>query len=232
VRAESKNPNPRPVFAIPAAHRTRVAAFAGLVRTIAGAAATQPPPPAAGFSDEMGHRRPVDGPFLGWRNRATAAKPMPPVAPDAPLDVALWSHLAGATIDLDGALAAHRPKPGGFGALMDQSAVKAIEVWTEIELSSLHALWWIAVRDADARIAQRVVDAARWHIAHMQPDNATNHPWSAHVFAMVDAIDDSREAGLYAQALVHNCQMTLGRPDRLSAQVLIDCAEAVDAAIG
>jgi len=210
--------------------------FARFVRTVSDAASpggTGVPPVSdpQRFSDEMGHRRPVDAPFLAWRTR-TASVPRQDPPPDAPLDVLAWSAVTNRDIDIDVALARHAPPAGGFGALVDQGALKTIEVWTETELSALHALFWIALRKSDARLGARVLDAARWHIAHMQPDNATNHPWSAHVFALVDVIDDAREAGLYAQTLVHNCQTQLGRPDRFSALILLDCADGIDALTG
>jgi len=179
----------------------------------------------------MGHRRPVDAPFLAWRTQSHPT-PLPTPPPDAPLDVLLWSAVTNRDIDIDAALARNAPPAGGFGALVDQGAHKTIEVWTETELSSLHALFWLALRDGDTTLGARVLDAARWLIAHMQPDNATNHPWSAHVFALVDVLDDAREAGLYAQTLVHNCQTQLGRPDRFSALILLDGADGIDALTG
>lgn len=180
----------------------------------------------AGFSDEMGHRRPVDAPFLAWRSRRKPTKCERPA-----LDVRAWRAVASEPVDLGeirAALEAHRPGPGGFGALSEQSSHQTIEVWSETELSTLHALWWAWARTGDGEMGRAVAEAARWHIAHLQPDNATNHPWAAHVFAALDACDGVREAGLYAQTLVHNCQTALGRPDRLSVQILADAAEAVE----
>jgi hypothetical protein len=226
MRTGSENPILPAIFAIPESRRARLAAFGAVLRTVAGPMPTDPPPPE-GFSDEMGHRRPVDRPFLAWRSRTP--HPHPPGPPDAPLDVALWSAVAGHPVDVDAVLARHRPPPGAFGALLDQTAVRTIEVWTETELSALHALSWLALRDGSDTIARTVLAAARWHVDHMQPDNATNHPWCAHVFALLDALDDRREAGLYAQTLVHNCQTALGRPDRLSTQILLDAADALEA---
>lgn len=206
----------------------RLAEFAAMIRRVAGVPRGTGPgaPDPAGFSDEMGHRRPVDAPFLAWRSRRKPGK-----CEGESLDVRAWWSVASDPVDLGalrGMLASHRPGPGGFGALSEQSAHQTIEVWSETELSTLHALWWVWVRTGDGEMGKMLVEAARWHIAHLQPDNATNHPWAAHVFAALDACEGVREAGLYAQTLVHNCQTALGRPDRLSVQILADAAEAVE----
>ena len=227
MSAGSQIPTVRAFPRLSPAGRDRLIAFAGVARATA-ARHGPPPAPAEGFSDEMGHRRPVDAPFLAWRSgRPVGPRP----TGGMPLDVALWRIAAGEAGDVRAILAGAAPGPGGFGALLDQGSVRTIEVWTETELSALHALCWIALRTGDAALAARTLDAARWHVAHMQPDNATNHPWGAHIFALLDVLDDRREPGLYAQTLIHNCQVHLGRPDRLSTVILLDCADAIDALV-
>lgn len=98
----------------------------------------------------------------------------------------------------------------------------AIETTTETELSALHALSHHARRDPSGRLAERCLDAARWHVDELQPDNGTNHPWAVHVFLAL-AEDDST-ARLHAESLVHNALVSSGRPDRFSACLLLDSA--------
>lgn len=162
------------------------------------------------FADEAGHRRPVDRPFLshlvgvdpGDRPRS------------AGLDSDLWWALHGSD---SGA----RPLPPP-GPLVDASTL-VLETWTEAELSSLHALSWLA-RRGHAWAAARIDPAVEWMLAHLQPDNATNHPWAIHVF--VDHAERRRahESRLYAETLLHNCTVATGKPDRFSACILADAA--------
>ncbi len=126
---------------------------------------------------------------------------------------------------LDDPAARITPAPAIRQASLDSG--NPIEVWTETELSGLHALWWHARADRSGGL-MRVIDAAvEWHLEHTQPDNATNHPWAAHVF-LLDWIKKGREESrMFAETLVHNCQVTYGRPDALSAWILLDCAHAM-----
>lgn len=173
----------------------------------------------ANFRDERGHRRRVDRPFLAAH---FGLDPGPPPIVASP-DEALWWAL-------------HRQDPAPLaiqpqteGPLIPQGEQISLEVWTESELCGLHALWALAARRADPGMQARVIGAARWHVAHTQPDNATNHPWAVHVFLML-AAHGSPDARLYAETLVHNCQVSLGRPDRFSAIILLDAARALEAA--
>ena len=167
------------------------------------------------FRDGAGSRRAVDGPFLSaWLG----------VAPDEPsrgacaLDVRLWqAAAAGApdgprivTLSIEGPLQAQRSD-------------EALEIWTETELCALHALWRLGARDDTLR--HRAGACALWHLANTQPDNATNRPWSAHVFAILGTGADMPEARLYAQTLVHNAMVGTGQLDPLSAIILLDGAE-------
>ncbi len=115
----------------------------------------------------------------------------------------------------------------GEGPLFAQDACRAIEVWTETELSALHALWRharIATGEAAAALSARISRAVFWHLEHTQPDNATNHPWAAHVFLL----HGSPESRHFAETLVSNCMVLNGRPDALSAWILLDAADAID----
>ncbi|MGP1272488.1 MAG: hypothetical protein ACTS22_04070 [Phycisphaerales bacterium] len=109
--------------------------------------------------------------------------------------------------------------------LTDRSPDDVIEVWTEIELAAVHSAWalpgWRAASES----------AARWLLEEIQPDNATNLPWAAHVFAAI-AARGNQEARLYAETLLHNCVVGRGRPDDLSALILLDSAALLRSAAG
>lgn len=185
------------------------------------------------FADEFGHRRPVDRPFIAW---LTDSEPdterIAPLTRAETPDVALWAALATLQPVPEAVLALHRRSDwrSNFdaGSLFPQrngSGPIAIEVWTEVELSALHALAWLAGRDRSLRPLVR--DTARWLIENLQPDNATNHPWSVHLFAAIGVLENDPDASMYAQTLLHNCQVSQGRPDAFSALILRDSAAAL-----
>lgn len=157
----------------------------------------------------------------------------PPVHADAP-DVVLWKSLAeSGSIQESAALRRASGRPGPF---LDESLIApmgGVEVWTETELASIHALMWDGALRGDRCACMDVLEIARWHIEHTQPDNATNRPWAVHVFLMLGELDPTtaHEARLYAQTLAHNCRVTLGVPDAISAQILFDAADAIGAGL-
>lgn len=111
------------------------------------------------------------------------------------------------------------------GPLFEQGLYGTIEVWTETELCGLHALWHHAQREeAGGAMAQRIARAVAWHVQNTQPDNATNHPWAAPVFLL----HGTPESQHFAETLLSNCMVLNGRPDALSAWILIDAADALD----
>ncbi len=174
---------------------------------------------AAGFADEHGNRRRLDRPFL----HALLGLGPPDVAPaTADLDDRLWWALHDPGITL--------PDPDAEGPLDPAQADAAIEWRTEVELAATHALFRIALDRADPALTRRALAAARWQVAELQPDNATNHPWAAHVFLVLAAEDPqiAPEALLHAQTMVHNCQVHLGRADRRSACILWDAADTLE----
>lgn len=207
--------------------------WAGALRALAG-------PVVAGddvgraFVDEMGHRRPVDGAFLGWCGRASGAAREGAGAPErgaahADLDVVLWEHVRRA----GGERGHARRFLRGFaldadGSLTDVHDFKGIEVWTETELSALHALSWLALLAGSDAAWDRVMRAARWHVTNTQPDNATGHPWALHVFLWLERASPGMGGLAYAETLLHNCQVGLGRVDLFGAYVLLDCARAIE----
>lgn len=118
------------------------------------------------------------------------------------------------------------------GALIPQGTT-ALEVWTETDLCCLHALWWLARTHSREDWATLANNAATWHLENVQPDNATAHPWALHLFALRDIAAPNRDgaARLHAEMMMHNCQVSLGRADKLSALILLDASRAIAAAV-
>lgn len=181
---------------------------------------------ATTFADERGHRRLVDKPLLAWLLGLPLAELHPSPLREQDWDVAAWTALALAQAPSEEMLASDGP----FVPLHDAAA---IEVATELELAALHAFFnhaQLAAHPAAlrVRIRQRTLRAATWLLENLQPDNATNHPWAAHVFALIAKDTTSPvqlEAALYAQALLHNSLIPRGKPDRFSALILLDAAQ-------
>ncbi len=139
-------------------------------------------------------------------------------------DGILWPVACG---DLSGLEAADRllaARPGS--SLADPGAYMALEVWTECELSALHALGRVArLHPSPARRA-RLGELLAWHLEHTQPDNATNRPWALHLFAM----QGSPESVLYAETLLHNVAASDARHEPLSRWILLDAARELESA--
>lgn len=115
-------------------------------------------------------------------------------------------------------------RPGS--SLADGAGFLALEVWTECELSALHALSrLVRARPTPARSA-RLEELRRWHLEHTQPDNATNRPWALHLFAARRA----PESALYAETLLHNVAASDARHEPLSRWILLDSARELEAA--
>jgi hypothetical protein len=160
-----------------------------------------------------------------WSEHLATVSGLPVVAGSSPPPEALRAARPGTSSpDLElwrAALGLARLEvPGGDGPLHPWSGTGAIEVWTEEELSALHALWRLARLRSHAGARARALSAARWHLEHTQPDNATNRPWALHVFL----IEGSAEARAYAGTLLHNALAMEGRATALSAWILMDAA--------
>lgn len=128
-----------------------------------------------------------------------------------------------------------RPDETSIGPMLQPRDDLAIEVWTECELSVMHAAWRVVLdgaREAEAeargRLTARLRAAVEWHLEHTQPDNATSRPWAIHVFLElghpdVEAID-------YAANMLHaaeSARMSGGGDDRLRGWILDDAASAL-----
>jgi hypothetical protein len=165
------------------------------------------------FADEAGHRRVWDAfllaRILGLPN-PTTTEPW------------LWSW--------SGASAEPPRREPPFFALPQ---AWALEQETEKELAGLHGWSWRLRQSplADTQSSGPLFDAAvEWTLANIQPDNATNHPWAIHVFLeRASRAGDplSTDARLYAETMLHNTIVHMGRPDRFSALILWDAADAL-----
>lgn len=141
--------------------------------------------------------------------------------PDGVLWPAALRDAPGSAIAAADRLLAERPG----SSLSDAGSFRALEVWTECELSALHALArLVRMRPTTARAA-RLDELCRWHLEHTQPDNATNRPWALHVFARSPA----PESALYAETLLHNVLASDARHEPLSRWVLLDAARELAA---
>ncbi len=165
--------------------------------------------------------------FTTWR---TGESPREDIAEHLPPDEQLWR-----------ALALKQPIPDELrvqlfsdenlcAPIFEQISPQPIEVWTEQDLSAMHALAHQVGAMRDDRCGARALGAARWHVENTQPDNATNRPWALHVFLILDQRENFPEARLYAETLLHNCIAIAGAPDPCSAEILKDVADALDRA--
>jgi hypothetical protein len=212
----------------------------------------------APFADDFGHTRAVDAALLAWCRLMSAGgstdtrdslvlphktghsafhveHPETVTAGTRPeaVDADLWRALVtGAPAEeIDRTLQRARGRERGTwdaGTLVPQAGM-ALEVWTETDLSAMHGLWWLALRHDRADWRSLLEGAISWHLENIQPDNATNHPWALHLFALrdINAPTGDGAARLHGELMLHNCQIALGRPDRLSALILMDAARAI-----
>jgi len=168
------------------------------------------------FRDEFDARRATDRALLC---RVLGIQYEPGDIESADLDFRLWEAVHGVGGAWEGLIS----KEDG---LVDPHGY-AIEHRTLIELCALHALCHLAGDEMQRRV-DGLVD---WHTRELQPDNGINRPWGLHGFVVrsVEAEDEETrlDAMLHAQTLANNCCITLGRPDILSAVILLDSANAL-----
>ncbi len=174
---------------------------------------------ATRFLDECGDRRATDL-YLISHLLGLDGPPNPPRTGASP-DEHAWHAVQAPDAPL-GALELR-----GDGALAPSERSRGIEAWTEIELSSLHALATIATMRNDPSLKDRCRRAVEWHLAELQPDNGTNHPWAVHAF--VWASSTIPHAKQHAGTLVHNACVQRGRPEALSALILLHSAKMLRA---
>jgi len=201
-------------------------------RRALGDLATRPltVPEAIAFADEGGNRTRLARWLLARRTGQTANTQVAGVPVGLTLpeprsgDEQLWHALVtGQSGDaVDAVLAT-----GKDGPLVGKLYDTTIEVFTEQQLAAMHALWALHVRDGRPDWLERLWSASRWMLDFIQPDNATNHPWALHVFVLADSHGVTRDGCMYADTLLHNCQVTQGCADKVSAHVLADAALAL-----
>lgn len=163
---------------------------------------------AEDFADEFGHQRLYDRYLLSHLLGFTIEGP-----PREPW-LGLWAALCAPV----------RPQVAlGTPPLVASPEAWALEQETEKELSGLHAAWWLVP-------APELDAASAWVIANIQPDNATNRPWAIHVFLeRAERLGDA-DARMYAEQLLHNCIVATGKPDLLSAIILVHAAKGLKGA--
>jgi hypothetical protein len=210
------------------AGRFRAAAGLTLGAGGVGGAGGVVPGDAAGalrvFADEAGHRRAVDGPFLGW---CWGIKGMTVPGGERAGAAGWWWALHDEAAA--GRLARELVEEVGGAVPPMRARGRSVEVDTEEQLSALHAMTHLLGREA--RVMGRVVAGVRWLMEHLQPDNATSHPWGCHAFVLAAeqmGRTEGEEALLYAGTLLSNAQVQLGRPDRFSAWILWDAARVLE----
>ena len=164
------------------------------------------------YRDESGGRRAIDLLVLQWLLDLTPELG----ATDNSFDSRVWRALC-AKEDVLGLLSPSGP----FTQTGDSIG---IEVWTEVELRTLHAAWNSAIDRGSARTTSRCLAAARWHLENIQPDNATNIPWAIHLFAAL-ADDGDASADIHAQTQLHAALTGRREPSRLTSLVLLDASE-------
>lgn len=162
-----------------------------------------------------------------WFQTHRGVAPLPERDAASP-DDRLWTAVA-AGAPIPDSLRDSDQKPNGTNTapLFPISPDDTIEVWTERDLSGMHALSRLLEKRPDPSLSERLQSALAWHLQNTQPDNATGHPWAIHVFLERSIVVEDHEARLYAETLLHNCQMQSGRADGLSAEILRDAAEAL-----
>ncbi len=167
------------------------------------------------FSDEMGNRRVIDEAILSRVYGVSPAR----LPAGAGVDSASWWALAEGHATL--------PRLEAIGSLTARRDDLGIEIWSEIELATLHAAWSVAIDRRDQQLIDRCLDACVWHVAELQPDNATGHAWAVHGFVNCAIERGQVEAEMHAESIVHACMMQRGVPDRLSALLLWDAANGL-----
>lgn len=186
-----------------------------------GSAPAHPQP--GNFVDDMGNRLPIDEPFF-----ATLANRAPLLDTHRSLgtDEHLWLHAGGFGHLAPPLAKLLGPMPTTAHPLLTQNPGQemAIEVYTERLLCALHALWRLGRVTGNPEYPRRCAQSCAWIVENLQPDNATNYPWGVHVM-LATSPRVGQDATLYAETLLHNCQVTLGRADRRSAWILLDAGQ-------
>lgn len=159
----------------------------------------------------------ADGPVLGS-----------PMVQRPPRPIEVWTECELCALHALGRLAhglraggVERPRAGPSALRSDEPARETL--LPSRDPHSPRAPW---PAQPDPRWVSRLDRARRWHLEHTQPDNATNRPWAVAVFALAQ----DPESQLYAQTLLHNCQVSASaQPEPLTAAILLDAAMQLEA---
>ena len=197
----------------------------------------------------IGLLRQVAGPSDHSETGSDLDRDPPPIRPFGTDDPAVraWSLLDSSDLDAAAAglleLAGRRSDdPVGPRPFLPEREDLATEVWTECELSVLHAVWRVVlgIRATEtpashfasrlaSRLADRVQEAVDWHLDRTQPDNATTHPWAIHAFLELGR--PSAEAIDYAGSILHAVEAARsarGAVDPLSRWIMLDAASELE----
>ncbi|MBU6412844.1 MAG: hypothetical protein KGS45_05175 [Planctomycetes bacterium] len=185
-----------------------------------------------GFADGMGDRRPIDRPLLA---RIIGGLPHCFVNQEGDDAATAMMRAVGrrdvsAIRNLIREPDAHIPMP-----LIAEPSIATLEAETERELAAVHALASLVLANAAfADLRPRLLGAAKWLIAEIQPDNATHRPWAVHAFVFAAAVLEPHaaiDAEMYAQTLVHNAVVasgaTSGKIDVFSLVLLRDAQQVL-----
>ena len=85
----------------------------------------------------------------------------------------------------------HAPADAWLRTMIDLLAPTALvftsndnpEPWWQAEMIILHALHSFALRSRDRSLMDKTLACADFHLREIQPDHATNEPWSIHAYA-------------------------------------------------
>ena len=77
------------------------------------------------------------------------------------------------------------------------------EPWWQNEMLILHALHSFALRMGDMALIEKTLACADFHLREIQPDHATNEPWSVHAYASHPDGNVTAETLLHAGYIQH-----------------------------
>jgi hypothetical protein len=172
---------------------------------------------------------------------ASGPPPIHPFGGDDPAIAAWVWCLEGGEPSAFASLPGRRPHAEEPHPMLAPRDDLAIEVWTECELSVLHAgfrrLIDLTVGGGESTVpgvetlVRDLGHAVAWHLEHTQPDNATTHPWGLH--AILELGRPTEEAIDHAASMLHAMQAAAvmtpdGRPDAISRWIVADLVETLD----
>jgi hypothetical protein len=96
------------------------------------------------------------------------------------------------------------------------------EPWWQNEMIILHALHSYALQSGNTRVLAKTLECADFHLREIQPDHATNEPWSVHAYA------SHPDGNVTAETLWHAAHIQhAGRPGPVATLLAHDAASAL-----